>query len=361
MFNRLNNKIQKYFGISRTEVNGLMLLFPIMCLIMLSPIYYQRFGLEPYSAFVRDSVYLDSLVRILESENKNVSREGNISMRVNQRFPFDPNTTGYEELLILGFDTVVAKRLIKYRSKGGSFATPDDLLRIYGLSGEFFSKIEPFIDLPDLTGYGPDHKPGAGHFKKVRPDRHSITGTMTDSHFAADTLPESLLAADSRQDSLLAIHSRPDSHFTADTREGGLKDDKISACSIDINQADSVQLRKIRGIGPVYSGRIIRYRELLGGYVHKDQLDEVYGLTEETLALLKKSVRIDTLFEPEKIEINFAEWADLVRHPYIYSDLANKILDARSKYGPFRTDADIEKTDLVSDSIFSRIKPYISY
>ena len=40
----------------------------------------------------------------------------------------------------------------------------------------------------------------------------------------------------------------------------------LSSPSIHLNTADSVQLLPLPGIGPVFAGRIIRYRNLLDGY-----------------------------------------------------------------------------------------------
>ncbi len=49
---------------------------------------------------------------------------------------------------------------------------------------------------------------------------------------------------------------------------------------IEINSADTAMLMRIRGIGPVFSRRIVRYREILGGYHNVAQLREVYGMDE---------------------------------------------------------------------------------
>ncbi|MEM9858315.1 MAG: helix-hairpin-helix domain-containing protein, partial [Bacteroidota bacterium] len=45
----------------------------------------------------------------------------------------------------------------------------------------------------------------------------------------------------------------------------------------DINEADTTQLKQLKGIGSVFSRRILKYRKLLGGFVTSDQLSEVYG------------------------------------------------------------------------------------
>ena len=65
---------------------------------------------------------------------------------------------------------------------------------------------------------------------------------------------------------------------------------------IELNKADSVELVKLRGIGPVLSKRIIRYRTSLGGKFHSvDELRNVYGLSEETFLSIKPHLWIDTL------------------------------------------------------------------
>lgn len=65
---------------------------------------------------------------------------------------------------------------------------------------------------------------------------------------------------------------------------------------IELNKADSVELVKLRGIGPVLSKRIIRYRTSLGGKFHSvDELQNVYGLSEETFLSIKPHLWIDTL------------------------------------------------------------------
>ncbi len=46
----------------------------------------------------------------------------------------------------------------------------------------------------------------------------------------------------------------------------------------NLNTASASDLLPINGIGPVLSNRIIKYRDAMGGYTHKDQLYKVYGL-----------------------------------------------------------------------------------
>jgi competence protein ComEA len=53
-------------------------------------------------------------------------------------------------------------------------------------------------------------------------------------------------------------------------------------------------LLPLPGIGPVYAGRIIKYRNLPGGLISMEQLLEVYGISNETLDRIRDRIVIDT-------------------------------------------------------------------
>src|SRR5690606_9841495 len=54
----------------------------------------------------------------------------------------------------------------------------------------------------------------------------------------------------------------------------------------DLNTADTAQLVRVYGIGPVLSKRIVKFRERLGGFVAPEQVYEVYGLDSATATRL---------------------------------------------------------------------------
>jgi DNA uptake protein ComE-like DNA-binding protein len=138
-------------------------------------------------------------------------------------------------------------------------------------------------------------------------------------------------------------------------------DNKIIHKRIDINVADTNQLIQLNGIGRILSKRIIKYRDLLGGYSNIDQLDDVYGLKGKSLEILKSAVYIDSLFTPKKIEINFSVWEEMVKHPYINSQLANDLLNLRSNKGYLNTIDQLRDIPYLNDSILRRIEPYIEF
>lgn len=53
---------------------------------------------------------------------------------------------------------------------------------------------------------------------------------------------------------------------------------------VDINTADSAELQTLPGIGPVYADRIIKYRSEFGPFESVEQLVQVNGIGEKTLA-----------------------------------------------------------------------------
>lgn len=133
------------------------------------------------------------------------------------------------------------------------------------------------------------------------------------------------------------------------------EDTKFAA--IDINSADSITLEQLPGIGKILSKRIIKYRDLLGGFYTINQLKEVYGLSEPTIIQIEKSIKIDKS-GVRKIDINFGDINDLSRHPYIKKNLAVKIIKFRSMYGNIGDLAILRDSLILTNEEYLRIKPY---
>jgi len=61
----------------------------------------------------------------------------------------------------------------------------------------------------------------------------------------------------------------------------------------DINETTAIELQKIYGIGPVFSKRIVAYRNSLGGFKSMDQLHKVYGLDSIVVKRILKEYTIN--------------------------------------------------------------------
>ena len=129
----------------------------------------------------------------------------------------------------------------------------------------------------------------------------------------------------------------------------------------DINTADTSQLKKIRGIGPVLSKRIIKYREILGGFVSTGQLKEVYGLRDSVIAQLDTLAFITHGFNPRPLLINSSDEYELKKHPYIDAKLARSISTYRFQHGNFTHMEDLEALHTLDSLTLARITPYLQF
>ena len=135
-------------------------------------------------------------------------------------------------------------------------------------------------------------------------------------------------------------------------------DPPLSFPVIDINRADSVSLLPLPGIGPVFAGRIIKYRDLLGGFVHPDQLREVYGLPVETLGLIRDRILIDT-GAIRKLVLDTASFRDLLRHPYLDFEEVKALVSYREYKKHVSTLSELRTHQILSDTSLLRMGPYL--
>jgi DNA uptake protein ComE-like DNA-binding protein len=106
---------------------------------------------------------------------------------------------------------------------------------------------------------------------------------------------------------------------------------------VELNTADSLQLLSVKGIGPFYAHKILKYRRESGGFFTIDQLGEAFYIRANTLEeqqshmrAIKKKVWVN----PKKIKpfnINTATQKQLSHHPYISYRQSQRILTLRKK------------------------------
>lgn len=130
--------------------------------------------------------------------------------------------------------------------------------------------------------------------------------------------------------------------------------------NVELNSCDSTMLDRLPGIGPVLSARIIKYRNLLGGFARVDQLREVYGLPAETYELIRNLVYTDTL-KLRKVKINEADYSALIRIPYIERHEVSSIIKFRQLGGRIGTPEDIIANKLIAADKFPKLRSYIEY
>ncbi len=118
-------------------------------------------------------------------------------------------------------------------------------------------------------------------------------------------------------------------------------DKKISIT--DINAATKEQLIAVYGIGPGLSERILKQRELLGGFVSMDQMQDVWGLSPEVIVKLNERFQIKSAPNLKKIAINEASLKELAAFPYFRYALAKQIVTYRTMSGKISNTDDLAK------------------
>ena len=129
--------------------------------------------------------------------------------------------------------------------------------------------------------------------------------------------------------------------------------------TIELNSSDTTALKKIPGIGSGFANRIVKYRNLLGGYSNIEQLKEVYGLDDYLYDKIRPYLTIAP--KTKKIRINSATFEELNKHPYISYKQAKVIVDIRDRKADIESMNRLSLLDEFTDNDTKRLAPYLSF
>lgn len=115
---------------------------------------------------------------------------------------------------------------------------------------------------------------------------------------------------------------------------------------LDINRADSTALLDLPGIGPYFAGKVVQYRERLGGYSCPEQLMEIYHFDADKYNGLKDLI---TCSAAAPFPIWTATEEQLAQHPHISRAEAHSIVLYRQHHSP----ADCTLDGLIAAGILS--------
>ena len=357
--------VREYFLLSRKERNGLMVLVAILLLIVIVPEVFIRFSRA------ETSLYDTHWSHIKKGQHDGAAHN---SEDAENLFEFDPNSATEADLADLGLSDRCINHIANYRNKGGIFYSRDDLLKINDFSKEDYLRLRKYIRINNLSY----KKYPAGNVNSNlridinKADSASLTKLKgIGPVFAARIIKyRNSINGFNNLDQLKEVYGlneelveqlRPFLILTPKEEKAGV----ILAANIvlkekvliDLNKADTLELIKLKGIGPAYSRRIFKYRNLLGGFATVDQLKEVYGLQEETIESIKQEIFLNSA-EIKKININKGSFSDLTAHPYINKNLADYIIKYRSKK-PFTALEELKESFLVEDDLYRKLAPYL--
>ncbi|NEW82232.1 MAG: helix-hairpin-helix domain-containing protein [Mariniphaga sp.] len=303
------NWIRELFSFSKKERSGIVSLLVIIFFLIVVGKLIPRFIPSEKTDFSKWEAEVNAY---LKTAKKQIPEEKPLQIVV-----FNPNEVDSARLTEMGVPSKIAANWLKYLEKGGRFRDKEGIQRIYGMTSALYEQLDSFILIPQ-TSVSKAREGKNANFEKP------ITQYKRDSIFPK-YLPKS-------------------------------KKERVSA--LELNNADSVQLLEIPGIGPVFASRIIRYRNLLGGYYNVGQLKEIYGMREENFTAVAQYFTADPT-SLKIFNINFATVKELGRHPYIGFRTARKICNLRDKKGKFSSQEDLSAV-VASDSL-KRLIPYVKF
>ncbi len=129
---------------------------------------------------------------------------------------------------------------------------------------------------------------------------------------------------------------------------------------IDLNRADSAELRSVRGIGERSVAAILDYRSRLGGFHSAEQLTEIRAITESNYEKIITQITCNN-YDITKIRVNFANAKQLADHPYISKVSERRWQSIKQMKGGWSR---IE--EMIEDKIFTheeaqRVLPYLDF
>lgn len=361
MNNPLKHIVVQFLNFSRSDRNAILILSVLILVVITANVIVVNLEQKP-------SVDSSDYAKIInEWGNESVNDES----QVKSLFHFNPNTISESKLDSLQIPIFIKQNIINYRKAGGIFNSVIDFRKIYGVNDSIYNAIESFIeiakeDLPKRTFKKKRKNEITGNFDPNKADFIELKEFGFSNYQANNLLKYRDKGGVIEEQTDLQKIYEIDSLFYSSIKEHVQIEKEINAIpkklnsvyiNIEINGADTTELVKLKGIGSVYARRIVKYRNLLGGFYSKEQLLEVYNFPEETFHAIKNQISIDTT-SIKKIRINFAEYSDLLKHPYLNKKQVEGILDFRNKNGFFENISQIQAVDLLDEKTYMKMKPY---
>jgi len=345
--NKIFGWLKGFNSFSKGDRNAIIILGIFILLFFVGVIIVNN--IQPKSKY-NYSQY-EQLLNDLESPENNHRQSGKVL------FVFDPNTINSEMLDSLDLPEYVKQNILNYRKAGGRFKATAEVRKIYGMNDSIFKSIESYIVIAGKTDLNENKRDEAVRINGfIDPNKADFNQLIEFgfNRFQSNNIIEYRKRAGSfkTKTDLLKIYGIDSAFFKSIesfiqievAEESTIVSYNPVVIKVELNGADSTELMKVNGIGPVYARRILKYRELLGGFYSTAQLLEVYNFPEETFKNIESSISADTLLI-KKIRVNFDEYADLLRHPYLNKKQVEAVLNYRGKMDLFKIYYSLKQTD----------------
>lgn len=127
---------------------------------------------------------------------------------------------------------------------------------------------------------------------------------------------------------------------------------------IELNSADTFELQRLRGIGPAFARRIVKYRERLGGFTDKSQLLEIWGMDTSKYNAIKEHLAVSP-DSVHPINLNTVTFKELLAHPYFPFEITKAIMLYRKDHKKFVSAGELKNIKSISDSAYRKMIIYV--
>jgi competence ComEA-like helix-hairpin-helix protein len=311
--------LKEYFTFSEKEQRGIAILLGLICLSVayrhVAPLVKSQpeYDSEAFRQQVRQFLSVTS-----ESQGANPKQQvagaysdslmtGPTQVMSAEQFYFDPNTLNEEGWKKTGLNARVIRNILRYRDKGGTFHSGEDLRKIYGMEDSVYDRLAPYLVF-------------------VKPEKE-----------------------------------KPKEPFDKPVIKNFTPTDSSTARSIQVigmNSADSADFESLPGIGSGFASRIVRYREKLGGFVTREQIMEVKGLDSSKFLQIRDLLVADTV-GIRKMDLNAVTFKEMLRHPYFEYYLVKAIFNYKDRVKVFDSIGQLRNIETIYPELYEKISPYL--
>lgn len=298
-------------------------------------------------------------------------------------FTFNPNSISQKKLQALGLSEKQANTIINYRNKGGNFRTKNDFSKMYSISETQFQILKPYINLPENHQYTQYEKFKKTDEKEIQVIQLFEFDPNLTSHkdykrlglsdkqintidkylskggkFRKKSDFKKIYVISEKQYEMLYPYIKIEQIVENELNKPEKNKLQTKENIAELNSASIEQLIKIKGIGKYSAKKIVEYRKKLGGFIKIEQLKEVPGVYENNYLKAKEFLTIDKT-KIAKISLNFADFKELIKHPYLEREDVVKILKFRRKKGKYTNINQLLEKKILPKTLFLMIKPYL--
>ncbi len=357
------------------ERKGLVALLTIIVALQLIYFFYP-FSKEEESVFDMDSPEIIAFQKRIDS-----LKQIEIERRKPKIYPFNPSFLTDYRASKLGMSIPEIDRLLAHREAGKYISSASEFQKVTQVSDSLLMAIKPYFKFPDwinenkkikITPFNPSflseakgarlgmskqeinrllaHRK-AGKYINSAQEFQQITGIN-------DALLTKIKPLFKFPDWVVARNKTQDA-ANKNQKDLALEDNTFTGEKQDINTATAIELQEIKGVGEKMAQRIIKYRNKLKGYSIDAQLREVWYLKPEVADRILERFTVIVVPKIEKINLNTAQFKEVLHLPYIDYKLTKKMFEFRDEVAELQSLQELKKIDSFPMDKFERICLYL--